>query len=365
MKNIILIISILFIALNSTAQSIDDYCGACDDKTPPTGCPGGDLSVDISSEECNYRLDIQGEVYPAGATVTVYKLDPWELICSSIPCTSSSLSPGTHDIQVFVSTDSGFGSGSGCTETTDIPVTIRDNSLSACCSFSDGTCAYMTEYACCVAGGAPAPNETCDNGDGCSTDAESGTCYECTSGQVTMVYSSPEGGCNTSSGYIWTTDTVEVGDACPDDGSEGGIVVCEPIETDTYESTANTVVSSYYIRLMPGFAVPRGSFYHGYIEDCPDSGVPKISNSGIEVEIFPNPNSGTFTFKLDSPLEGMLDMKIFDMTGRVVYEEASSYVLSGKYQKEIQLPASLANGMYNIKVIVGEGQISKRIVIQR
>jgi len=40
-------------------------------------------------------------------------------------------------------------------------------------------------------------------------------------------------------------------------------------------------------------------------------------------------------------------------------------VFSGEYQKEIQLPASLAAGVYNIKVIVGEGQINKRIVIQR
>jgi len=170
------------------------------------------------------------------------------------------------------------------------------------------------------------PNVVCV-GDPCPGNL--GTCYRCVFGSVTGAFASTQGECDGVAGYTWTTDVVQVGDSCFEDCDSKDDTVtgcCDNAPgSGCIASDPNSPVTARTCCQVGGIFHPGVSCippYHYCEGSGPDtgngSGSAKLSTDDIAVEIIPNPNNGTFTFKLDSPLEGVLDMKIFDMTGRVV-----------------------------------------------
>lgn len=78
--------------------------------------------------------------------------------------------------------------------------------------------------------------------------------------------------------------------------------------------------------------------------------------------IFPNPNNGQFTIKLESSDYSPFNVNIFDVTGKKVIQE---YVgtFEGMYLKQYDF-RTLARGTYLIQVIQNEKRIAKKILIQ-
>lgn len=91
------------------------------------------------------------------------------------------------------------------------------------------------------------------------------------------------------------------------------------------------------------------------------NGIANINNE-IEVSLYPNPNNGSFNFKVITT-EDNLELSVLDITGRTV-------VNLGKYNNlykgvEIDVP-ELANGVYFIQVSNSETQlVKKKFVITR
>ncbi len=77
------------------------------------------------------------------------------------------------------------------------------------------------------------------------------------------------------------------------------------------------------------------------------------------VNIYPNPNSGTFELNVEG-VNGEIAINVMDMSGKVIYSETTSKVSS--FKKAINL-GSVAGGVYFVKVASGENSTIKKLVI--
>ena len=82
---------------------------------------------------------------------------------------------------------------------------------------------------------------------------------------------------------------------------------------------------------------------------------------GLNLEVYPNPNNGTFT--LDFTLDSHADIKVsvFDLTGKVVYEQKLGTV--SNYRESIGL-SGVTNGLYLLRMSVGGKDVYRKIVVR-
>ncbi|HYV90676.1 MAG TPA: T9SS type A sorting domain-containing protein [Chitinophagales bacterium] len=87
--------------------------------------------------------------------------------------------------------------------------------------------------------------------------------------------------------------------------------------------------------------------------------------SNAEMNIYPNPTTGTFTFdlKLNNEENEEAVIQVLNMMGQVVYDKTTT-VANGVLQKEIQL-SDVANGVYLVKVTVNGDVYSAQISYQK
>lgn len=87
------------------------------------------------------------------------------------------------------------------------------------------------------------------------------------------------------------------------------------------------------------------------------TGVSEISLSHL-LSIYPNPNNGSFTFRIEGIKYQTSNVKVYDMVGKVVYES------NVKNQKsEISIPG-IAPGIYQLQVITDKGIANKKVIVQ-
>jgi hypothetical protein len=100
-----------------------------------------------------------------------------------------------------------------------------------------------------------------------------------------------------------------------------------------------------------------------------------IEKSGLEIEaseantlkleklVFsPNPSDGKFTLKFKAPKEAKTDILIYNITGKIVFEE-SIKKFKGDYEKEVDISSEGA-GTYFLKIQQGESFKTKKIIIE-
>ena len=80
-------------------------------------------------------------------------------------------------------------------------------------------------------------------------------------------------------------------------------------------------------------------------------------NSDLTVNIFPNPNTGSFSVAMDDPNIKDFAIKLFNSLGELVYVQN---VKSAK----ADLNLLLAQGVYHLQIISRNGIANKKIVIQ-
>jgi hypothetical protein len=74
------------------------------------------------------------------------------------------------------------------------------------------------------------------------------------------------------------------------------------------------------------------------------------------LQVYPNPNNGTFTIETNNPAEQIL--QIFDVNGRLLLTQT----IKGK---TIISTNDLINGVYNINIFSSEGVVNRRLIITR
>ena len=75
--------------------------------------------------------------------------------------------------------------------------------------------------------------------------------------------------------------------------------------------------------------------------------------------VYPNPNQGIFAVETNSKITERVLIKVFDVTGRIVYERADS----GNGKLEIDLRGQ-AKGIYFLRVNSGKSAFSEKLVIE-
>lgn len=96
--------------------------------------------------------------------------------------------------------------------------------------------------------------------------------------------------------------------------------------------------------------------------DVPDFDV--NSNNKLElkdINLFPNPNNGTFTLRFTSERKMPTQITIIDVTGKEIYrEEVNDF--NGRYDKRIELP-NVGKGNYFLNIIQGEEIFTEQIIL--
>jgi len=102
--------------------------------------------------------------------------------------------------------------------------------------------------------------------------------------------------------------------------------------------------------------------------DVPDSvctiGLSKIPTQleGIALSLVPNPNTGIFQLRLSESLKYQTDMQLYDLNGRVVYEQ--ELPLSAQTTWDIQTK-NLPTGVYFLRLLNPKQSQTHRVLILR
>ncbi len=94
---------------------------------------------------------------------------------------------------------------------------------------------------------------------------------------------------------------------------------------------------------------------------CAQGSLANQENTFSDFGIFPNPNNGEFTIKLNSDSGEKIKVTVFDIRGRAVFQR--DYNSASSFEQLIQLD-NVESGMYLVNVTDGEKQTTKKIIIK-
>ncbi|MCD4790928.1 MAG: PKD domain-containing protein, partial [Bacteroidales bacterium] len=97
-----------------------------------------------------------------------------------------------------------------------------------------------------------------------------------------------------------------------------------------------------------------------YVDPCP--GINENMDDP-NVMIFPNPNDGSFTLKLNLDNNDIVDLKIFNSLNEIVFKD-NNISTDQDYAKEINL-SEYAKGIYYLRITGKETNLVKKIIIQK
>ena len=93
------------------------------------------------------------------------------------------------------------------------------------------------------------------------------------------------------------------------------------------------------------------------------TGIDQVSNFNDQIKVYPNPNAGTFVIELNLPNVQNVELKLFNVSGKLIYNENIKQ-LSDTYKKEIKLKDH-SKGIYYLQVIIPNIKvINKKIIIE-
>jgi hypothetical protein len=94
----------------------------------------------------------------------------------------------------------------------------------------------------------------------------------------------------------------------------------------------------------------------------PDTtGMQQLYFVGFSMQVYPNPNSGSFTLSIFSPRAESMQLTLLNALGQMVYAEKLD--VSGMMQRELHLE-HLPKGVYLLNVSNGEGNRVVKVVVR-
>ncbi len=127
-------------------------------------------------------------------------------------------------------------------------------------------------------------------------------------------------------------------------------------------STASTCVSQYISKSANGQSMAMIKINVIAPTLLPTS-IKNIEATEVVYTIYPNPTNGDFTIKMGDLAANNVKITMFDVIGKLVYETESE-INNGELSKEI-VAHQLSNGVYFIKVSIGNREYTKKVVINK
>jgi hypothetical protein len=87
------------------------------------------------------------------------------------------------------------------------------------------------------------------------------------------------------------------------------------------------------------------------------------SENGVTTSIYPNPNNGQSVNFAVSGMDGEMNVRIVDATGRMVY--ANRYMVEGSLNTTIDFGQTLSGGVYMVEMIQNGEMKTMRMVVSR
>lgn len=99
-----------------------------------------------------------------------------------------------------------------------------------------------------------------------------------------------------------------------------------------------------------------------YDEANPNQAKVMFENSSEDMDVYPNPNDGTFKIRYESDENKKTSITVIDASGKKVFEENLGK-FSGKYEKELNLK-EFGTGMYTITIQNGNNKEVQKVMIK-
>jgi len=88
-----------------------------------------------------------------------------------------------------------------------------------------------------------------------------------------------------------------------------------------------------------------------------------LNNESLEgFRLFPNPSSGNFTLQFNAVSSDLVELKVYDLSGRSVYAKKYTHV-SDVFQEEVSL-GNIAKGIYLLRVVNGGKLTTRKLVVE-
>ncbi|WP_298899517.1 reprolysin-like metallopeptidase [uncultured Psychroserpens sp.] len=147
-------------------------------------------------------------------------------------------------------------------------------------------------------------------------------------------------------------------------------VACASPTTGTYNPSSPLSIFSgldsagdWTIEIQDFFNADTGTLNDWYIEICSTTETPlSVDEFGVnDFVIYPNPNTGEFTIKLNSSSNKDINVNIVDIRGRQIFNNA--YESNSDFNQVVTLN-NVQSGIYLVTVNDGDRKATKKIVIE-
>lgn len=102
---------------------------------------------------------------------------------------------------------------------------------------------------------------------------------------------------------------------------------------------------------------------HSFYIDCANSPSGIDENAGATgIHIYPNPNAGSFTVRIDGNTQEIVETDVFNVLGEEVFTSKAENV-NGSYSKEIMLNTT-AKGIYTVRIKAGSRMYHKKVIVE-
>jgi PKD repeat protein len=97
-----------------------------------------------------------------------------------------------------------------------------------------------------------------------------------------------------------------------------------------------------------------------------NSGIGGIETDPFKLNIYPNPSQKDFKISYSLSSRSTINIRLLDMLGKEVYSSLSDFVqVEGTHEALIQLPATIANGVYLLKFSAGSQEFTRKVIISK
>ncbi|MGF1554942.1 reprolysin-like metallopeptidase [Paucihalobacter sp.] len=182
-------------------------------------------------------------------------------------------------------------------------------------------------------------------------------------GDILILVEHPDG---TTASVVWSgncgnNDNINV---TFQDGAPA--IVCGSPTSGTYAPVESLSVfnglnsqGNWTIRIADFFAGDTGTLNNWSLEICTSSSLSIADNEFNNLQVFPNPNNGTFNVSF-IPQSENVKIDVYDIRGRAILSK--TYQSNGRFEETLTLD-NAQSGMYLLSITDGNQKVTKKIIV--